>query len=62
MTVRARLALTVFATGLATALLVIAVVLYAFQRFEREITYHRSSEFLARVVAMYDNLFDLHER
>ena len=62
MTVRARLALTVFATGLATALLVIAAVLYAFQRFEREITYHRSSEFLARVVAMYDNLFDLHER
>jgi signal transduction histidine kinase len=61
-TVRARLALTVFATGLATALLVIATVLYAFQRFEREITYHRSSEFLARVVAMYDNLLELHER
>ena len=62
MTVRARLALTVFATGLLTALLVIAAVLYAFQRFEREITYHRSSEFLARVVATYDNLFELHER
>ena len=62
MTVRGKLALTVFATGLATALLVIVAVLYAFQRFEREITYHRSSEFLARVVAMYDNLFDLHQR
>jgi signal transduction histidine kinase len=61
-TARAKLALTVFAAGLLTALLVIATVLYAFQRFEREITYHRSSEFLARVVAMYDNLFDLHER
>jgi signal transduction histidine kinase len=62
MSVRARLAATVFATGLLTALLVIATVLYAFQRFEREIAYHRASEFLMRVVAMYDNLFELHER
>ena len=62
MTVRARLALTVFATGALTALLVIAGVLYAFQRFEREIAYHRASEFLGRVVSMYDDLFELHER
>ena len=41
-TVRARLALTVFATGLATAPPVLATVLYAFQPFERETTYHRS--------------------
>jgi signal transduction histidine kinase len=62
MTVRGKLALTVFATGVLTALLVIATVLWAFQRFEREIAYHRGSEFLMRVVAMYDNLFELHER
>ncbi|MGE5116864.1 MAG: hypothetical protein ACM3N6_10290, partial [Betaproteobacteria bacterium] len=62
MSVRARLALTVFATGVLTALLVIASVLYAFQRFEREIAYHRASEFLDRVVTMYDDLFELHER
>ena len=36
MSVRVKLALTIFATGIATALLVIATVLYAFQRFERE--------------------------
>ena len=62
MTVRARLALTVFATGLLMVLLVVAAVLFAFQRFEREISYHRGSEFLGRVVAMYDNLLELHER
>ena len=37
-------------------------MLYAFQRFEREITYHRASAFLMRVVAIYDNVFELHER
>ena len=37
MTVRLKLALTIFATGLVTALLVIAAVIYAFQRFEHEI-------------------------
>ncbi len=62
MRVRTRLALTVAATGLLTAALVIGAVLYGYQRFEREINYRRSSEFLARVVAMYDNLLDLHER
>ena len=43
MTVRFKLALTVFATGLITALLVIATVLYAFQRFEHEATYRRGT-------------------
>jgi len=62
MSVRVKLALTVFATGLLTALLVIATVLYAFKRFEREMTYHRASDFLGRVVALQDDLFDLHER
>ena len=62
MTVRFKLALTIFATGLITALLCIATVLYAFQRFEHETAYRRGSAFLTRVVSMYDNLFELHER
>jgi len=62
MTVRLKLALTVFATGLLTALLVIATVIYAFQRFEHETAYRRGSAFLRRVVANYDDLFELYER
>ena len=62
MSVRLKLTLTIFAAGLATALLVIATVLYAFERFERETIYLRGSGFLARVVAQYDNIVDLHER
>jgi signal transduction histidine kinase len=62
MTVRLKLALTVFATGLLTALLVIAAVVYAFQRFEHETAYRRGSAFLQRVVANYDDLFELYER
>jgi signal transduction histidine kinase len=37
-------------------------VLFAFQRFEHETTYHRANAFLGRVVAMYDQLFEMHER
>lgn len=62
MSVRLKLALTVFATGLLTALLVIAAVIYAFQRFEHETAYRRGSAFLQRVVANYDDLFELYER
>ncbi len=62
LTVRLKLALTVFATGLVTALLVVATVVYAFQRFENETAYRRGMVFLGRVVSMYDNIFDLHER
>src|SRR5688572_22895993 len=62
MTVRLKLALTIFITGALTALGVVATVLFAFQRFEHETTYHRANAFLGRVVAMYDNLFELHER
>ena len=43
MKVRTQLALTVVATGLLTALLVIGAVLDAFQRFEREINYRRGT-------------------
>lgn len=62
MSVRLKLALTIFATGLVTALAVLATVVFAFQRFEHETTFQRSSAFLGRVVAQYDNLFELHER
>lgn len=62
MSVRLKIALTIFATGLVTALAVLATVVFAFQRFEHETTFQRSSAFLGRVVAMYDNLFELHER
>lgn len=62
MTVRLKLALTIFITGLASALLVVATVFYAFQRFEHESAYQRGSQFLARVVAQYDNIVELHER
>jgi len=62
MTVRFKLAMTVFATGLVTALLVVATVVYSFQRFENETAYRRGMVFLARVVSMYDNIFDMHEQ
>ena len=62
MSVRLKLALTIFATGLLTALLVIATVVFAFQRFENETAYRRGMGFLSRVVSMYDNIFDMHEK
>lgn len=62
MTVRLKLALTIFATGIVTVLLVIVTVVYAFQRFERETAYRRGSAFLQRVVGTYDNLFELYAR
>jgi signal transduction histidine kinase len=62
MTVRFKLALTVIATGLLTALLVIGTVLYAFQRFERETTFQRANAFLARVTMNVDDLLELHAR
>ena len=62
MTVRLKLALTVVATGLLTALGVIAAVLYAFERFEHETTFQRANAFLARVTASYDDLLDQQQR
>ncbi|HWH83320.1 MAG TPA: HAMP domain-containing sensor histidine kinase [Burkholderiaceae bacterium] len=62
MTVRFKLALTIFATGIVTALLVIAAVIYAFQRFEHEATYRRGTAFLGRVVANNDYLFETYAR
>lgn len=62
MSVRFKIAVTICATGLVTALAVIGTVLFAFQRFEHETTYQRSTAFLTRVVGLYDNLFEMHER
>ncbi len=62
MSVRLKIALTIFATGLVTALAVIATVLLAFQRFEHETTYQRATRFLGRVASMYDNMVDMHQR
>ncbi len=62
MTVRFKIALTILATGLITALLVIATVLVAFERFEHETTFQRATAFLARVTSTYDNLLELHDR
>ena len=62
MSVRFRIALTIFVTGALTALGVIATVLFAFQRFEHETTYQRADAFLGRVLSMYDNLPELHAR
>lgn len=62
MTVRLKLALTVVATGLLTALGVIAAVLYGFERFEHETTFQRANAFLARVTASYDDLLDQQQR
>lgn len=62
MSVRLKLALTIFATGIVTMALVITTVIYAFQRFERETAYRRGSAFLQRVTDTYDGLFELHAR
>ena len=56
MSVRLRLALTVLATGLASAIGVIVAVGLAFERFEREAAYARADAFLGRVVALHDDL------
>ncbi len=61
MSVRLKLALAIFATGLVTVLLVVATVIYAFQRFEHETTYRRGTAFLGRVVANNDYLFETYE-
>ena len=62
MTVRLKIALTIFLTGLLTAAGVIATVLFAFERFEHESTYYRSSAFLDRVVARHSDILDLQAR
>ncbi len=62
MTVRLKIAITIFVIGLLTMAGVIATVALAFDRLERETTFARANVFLGRVVANYDNLLDLHDR
>jgi signal transduction histidine kinase len=62
MTVRLKLALTVMATGLVTALAVIVAVIYAFERFEHETTFARADAFLERVATNYDDLLDMQQQ
>ncbi|MDP3654165.1 MAG: HAMP domain-containing sensor histidine kinase [Rhodoferax sp.] len=62
MTVRLKIALTIFLTGLLTAVGVLATVVFAFQRFEHEATYYRASAFLERVVARHSDMFAMQER
>ncbi|MBT9488560.1 MAG: HAMP domain-containing histidine kinase [Rubrivivax sp.] len=62
MTVRARLALTILLTGLATTLALLFTVATAFQRFEHESTWERANGFIGRVVATHPDLLDLHMR
>lgn len=62
MKVRTRLALTVWATGLLTALGVIATVALAFAAFEHESAYDRANTFLGRVVRNHDNILEMQSR
>ena len=62
MSVRLKIALTIFLTGLLTAVGVIATVLFAFQRFDHESTYYRADAFLQRVVTLHPDMFLLQER
>ena len=62
MTVRLRLALTVFIAGIVSAIGVIATMVVAFERFERESCFLRGDAFLGRVVAMYPDIVELHAR
>ena len=62
MSVRFKIALTIFITGLLTAVGVMAAVLFAFERFDHEATYYRASAFLDRVVARHTDMFALRER
>ena len=62
MTVRFKIALTIFVTGLLSAIGVMTTVVVAFERLEREAAFERANVFLGRVVTNYDNLLDLQDR
>jgi signal transduction histidine kinase len=62
LTVRFRLALTIFITGVCTALGVLVTVAMAFQRFEHETVYERANSFIGRVVDLHPDLLDQHLR
>ena len=62
MSVRLKIALTIFLTGLLTAVGVVITVLLAFQRFEHESTYYRADMFLQRVVTLHPDILAMQER
>ena len=62
MSVRLKIALTIFLAGLLTAAGVVATVLFAFQRFDHESSYYRADAFLQRVVTLHPDMFALRER
>lgn len=62
MSVRFKIALTIFITGALTALGVIATVLFAFERFEHETAYYRANAFLKRVGSTYNGMLDMQQR
>jgi signal transduction histidine kinase len=62
MSVRLKIALTIFLTGLLTAIGVVVTVLLAFQRFEHESTYYRADAFLQRVVTLHPDILAMQER
>ncbi len=62
MSVRFKIALTIFLTGILTAVGVIFTVAFAFERFEHETTYYRASAFLDRVVTLHNDMFAMQER
>ena len=62
MSVRLKIALTIFLTGLLTAVGVVVTVLLAFQRFEHESTYYRADMFLQRVVTLHPDILVMQER
>lgn len=62
MSVRFKIALTIFVTGALTSLGVIATVLFAFQRFEHETAYYRANAFLKRVGSTYNGMLDMQQR
>jgi signal transduction histidine kinase len=62
MSVRFKIALTIFLTGVLTAIGVIGTVLFAFDRFERESSYYRAAGFLGRVVNEHVDMLGMQER
>jgi signal transduction histidine kinase len=62
LSVRSKIALTIFLTGLLTAVGVILTVMMAFERFERESTYYRADAFLSKVIATHPDILAMQER
>jgi signal transduction histidine kinase len=60
-TVRFRLVLTVLATGILSAIAIIATLLTTFNYFEQEVALRRDNVFLDRVVQNYDNLLEMRD-